>query len=80
MSEGIVSFARLGRCKERGGCHRPPLEDMMEACWGGVTPSMVVSGDAGIGRVRNGSLEGWQSSLRLFLCLSISPFFPFLSL
>ena len=61
MIEGIVSFAGLsgqrtpGRWKERGECHRLPTGDMMEASWGGVTPSMVVSGDAGVGTVRNGS-------------------------
>ena len=61
MIEGIASFAGLsgqrtpGRWKERGECHRLPTGDMMEASWGGVTPSMVVSGDAGVGTVRNGS-------------------------
>ena len=61
MIEGIASFAGLsgqrtpGRWKERGECHRLPTGDMMEASWGGATPSMVVSGDAGVGTVRNGS-------------------------
>ena len=61
LIEGIVSFAMLseertpGSWRERGKCHRLPMEDMMEACWEGVTPSTVVSGDAGVGRARDGS-------------------------
>ena len=61
MIKGIVSFARLSwqrtlhSSKEEGECHRLPMEDMMEAGWGGVTPSMVVSGDTGVGRVGDGS-------------------------
>ena len=54
MIEGIVSFMMLSErmpdsWRERGKCHRLPMEDIMEASWGGVTPSTVVSGDAGVG-------------------------------
>ena len=61
LIEGIVSFATLSPermpddWRERGKCHQLPMEDMMEAFWGGVTPLTVVSGDAGIGRVCDGS-------------------------
>ena len=61
MLKGIVSFATLsgrrtiGRWKERGECHRLLMEDMMEACWEDVTPSTVLSGDAGVGAIRDGS-------------------------
>ena len=61
LNEGNVSFATLlgertpGSRRERGKCHRRPMEDIVEACWGGVTPSTVVSGDAGVGRVCDGS-------------------------
>lgn len=57
LNEGNVSFATLsgertpGSRRESGKCHRLPMEDMVEACWGGVTPSTVVNGDAGVGRV-----------------------------
>ena len=60
MLEGIVSLTGqsgqriLGAWKGKGECHRLPMEDIMEAFWGGVTPSVVVSGDAG-GTIRIGS-------------------------
>ena len=58
------------------------MEDMMEACWGGVTQLMVVSGDAEVGRIRNGSHVDRRATVFLALfSLSVHlPFFPFLSL
>ena len=66
-----------GSGQERGKCHRLPMEDTVEAFWGGVTPSTVVSGDAGVGRVRDGS----HGDLRMAVFLasySLPVFFAFL--